>query len=279
MARLGEIAPEPGSPPRRTRRSPVRSVSRAAEATSPKAVPDWHSRVLERSLGPASDKALRQGRDLIAAAGRLMRRLDPDEMTMQSIAAEARVSVRVLYRHFEGKNDLLIALIEESQIVLARLLHERTADVDDALERLGEALYFASDPRHHSDPQYNRALARFTAQTWVSDPDRVGSAHRPVFVVISRLVADAVEAGQLEAGDPDIAASNIYMSYRFHQMNRYIGNALGGPLPSPRQFVRYCLLGLGAQLPEGWEDRLGRDTQSRTRSGSEKAAKQESLTP
>ena len=97
-----------------------------APAWGAPSLPDWHARVLGRSLGSATDKAVRQARELINAAARLMRRLDAEELTMQNIAAEAGVSVRVLYRHFEGKDDLLVALIEECQIVLARLIEKAT---------------------------------------------------------------------------------------------------------------------------------------------------------
>ena len=142
-------------------------------------LPDWHARVIGRSLGSASDKAVRQSRDLINAAARLMRRLDAEELTMQNIAAEAGVSVRVLYRHFEGKDDLLVALIEESQIVFARLIEKAAAGIADPLERLGEALYFATaEAGHQTDQNFSRAMARFTVQT-VGDLPRPGQRRPP----------------------------------------------------------------------------------------------------
>jgi AcrR family transcriptional regulator len=228
-------------------------------------LPDWHARVLGRSLGPASDKAVRQGRDLINAAARLMGRLEPEELTMQNIAAEAGVSVRVLYRHFEGKNDLLVALIEESQIVFAKLIEKATAGVADPLERLGEALYFATtDARHQTDQNFARAMARFTLQTSVTSPDPVGAAHRPVIVVLSGMVEDAIQSGQIEAGDAETAASHVYNVYQAHQRNLYLGNSVGGPLPSSGQLIRFCLLGLGAHIPAGWEQKLGQRKRPRT---------------
>lgn len=228
-------------------------------------LPDWHARVLGRFLGSATDKAVKQGRDLINAAARLMRRLDPEELTMQNIAAEAGVSVRVLYRHFEGKDDLLVALIEESQIVFARLIEKATADIADPLECLGEALHFATtDARQRTDQNFSRALARFTLQTSVTSPDKVGAAHRPVILVLAGMVQDAIQSGQIEVGDAEVAASNLYNSYQAHQRNLYLGNSLGGPLPSSGELIRFCLLGLGAHIPPGWEKTLGQHTRRRT---------------
>ncbi len=222
-------------------------------------LPDWHARVLDRSLGSATDKAVRQGRDLINAAARLMRRLDPEELTMQNIATEAGVSVRVLYRHFEGKDDLLVALIEESQIVFARLIEKATAHIADPVERLGEALHFATtEARQRTDQNFSRAMARFSVQTSVTSPDQVGAAHRPVILVLAGMVQDAMQSGQIEVGDAEVAASNLFNVYEAHQRNVHLGNSLGGPLPSSDEFIRFCLLGLGAHIPPGWEKELGR---------------------
>jgi AcrR family transcriptional regulator len=222
-------------------------------------LPDWPARVLGRSLGSATDKAVRQGRDLINAAARLMRRLDAEELTMQNIAAEAGVSVRVLYRHFEGKDDLLVALIEECQIVFAKLIEKATANIEDPLERLGEALYFATtDARQQTDQNFSRAMARFTVQTSVTSPDEVMAAHRPVILVLAGMVEEAMQSGQIEVGDSQVAASNLYDVYEAHQRNLYLGNSLGGLRPASGELIRFCLLGLGARIPPGWETKLGR---------------------
>jgi AcrR family transcriptional regulator len=236
----------------------------AAQISGTPSLPDWHARVLGRSLRPATDKAVRQGRDLINAAARLMRRLDAEELTMQNIAAEAGVSVRVLYRHFEGKDDLLVALIEESQIVFARLIEKAAANIADPLERLGEALYFATtDARQQTDQNFSRAMARFTVQTSVTSPEQVGAAHRPVILVLAGMVEEAMCSGQIEVGDSEVAASNLYDVYEAHQRKVYLGRSLGASRPAS-ELIRFCLLGLGARIPPGWENNLGQHIRGRT---------------
>jgi AcrR family transcriptional regulator len=240
-----------------------------APAWGAPSLPDWHARVLGRSLGSATDKAVRQARELINAAARLMRRLEAEELTMQNIAAEAGVSVRVLYRHFEGKDDLLVALIEECQIVLAKLVEKATADIADPLERLGEALYFATtEARQQTDQNFSRAMARFTVQTLVTSPDQVSAAHRPFIVVLARMVEEAMQSGQIEVGDSEMAATNLYDLYEAHQRNVYLGTSLGTPRPAPRELIRFCLLGLGASIPPGWEKKLGHHTRGQATAAS-----------
>jgi AcrR family transcriptional regulator len=221
-------------------------------------IPDWHARVVGRSLASATDKAVRQARDLINAAARLMRRLDAEELTMQNIAAEAGVSVRVLYRHFEGKDDLLVALIEECQIVLARLMGKAIANIVDPLERLGEALYFATtDAGRRTDQNFSRAMARFTVQTSVTSPDQVAAAHRPVIVLLRGMMEEAMQSGQIETGDSEAAATNLFGVYEAYQRNLYLGSSNNSPGLAPRELIRFCLLGLGARIPPGWEKSLG----------------------
>jgi AcrR family transcriptional regulator len=240
-----------------------------APAWGAPSLPDWHARVLGRSLGSATDKAVRQARELINAAARLMRRLDAEELTMQNIAAEAGVSVRVLYRHFEGKDDLLVALIEECQIVLAKLVEKATAEIADPLERLGEALYFATtEARQQTDQNFSRAMARFTVQTSVTSPDQVSAAHRPVILILTRMVEEAMQSGQIEVGDSEMAATHLYDVYEAHQRNVYLGNSMGAPRPAPRELIRFCLLGLGASIPPGWEKKLGHHTRGQATAAS-----------
>ncbi len=68
---------------------------------------------------PDPDVAARQARaaqrsaQLLAAAARLMDRDGSEGVSMQAVAAEAGVSVGLIYRYFGGKDDLLLAVIVE----------------------------------------------------------------------------------------------------------------------------------------------------------------------
>jgi AcrR family transcriptional regulator len=199
---------------------------------------------------------VQRGHALISAAARLIQQSGADELTMQNVATEAGLSLRVLYQHFEGKDDLLVALIEETQVVFARLLEDNVVGRSDPLERLGAALYFATDPRQHSDRQYNTALAKFLARTAISAPEELGRAHRPVVEFLTRLIDDAMRAGQIEAGDPEQAAFNIHLAYFNYDQNVLLGNSVGAMQPSNELFLRFCIQGLGAQLPLGWEEQF-----------------------
>ncbi len=153
--------------------------------------PGWRARVVGRSLAPAADKAVRRGQQLISAASNLILRSGGDEFTVQKVASEAGLTLRSFYQHFSGKDDLLIALIEESQLVMARLLTRHAARFAEPLDRIGSALYWAFDERQHTAGDYNAALLRYVQRTSLTAPERVSAARRPVVAVFTSLIDEA----------------------------------------------------------------------------------------
>ncbi|MEZ4278985.1 MAG: TetR/AcrR family transcriptional regulator [Myxococcota bacterium] len=218
--------------------------------------PGWRGRVVSRSLASAADKAVRRGQLLLSAASDLVLRSGGDDFTVQKVASEAGLTLRAFYQHFSGKDDLLIALIEESQLVMARLLTRHAARHADPLDRIGAALYWALDDRQHTAGDYNAALLRYVQRTALTAPDRVSAARRPVVAVFTRLIDDAMVAGAIERGDPERSAFALMALQSSFLQVAYLGNDLCSRLPSLPELVRFCVLGLGARLPIGWEARF-----------------------
>jgi AcrR family transcriptional regulator len=216
----------------------------------------WRARVVGRSLAPAADKAVRRGQQLISAASGLVLRSGGDDFTVQQVAAEAGLTLRAFYQHFTGKDDLLIALIEESQLVLARLLHRHADPFELPLERIGGALAFSLDVRQHTPAGYNAALMRYVQRTALVSAERVAAARRPVVAVFTRLIDDAMVAGVIERGDPERQAFALMALTVSYSRVAYLGNDLCSRLPSTAEFVRFCVHGLGARLELGWEHRF-----------------------
>jgi AcrR family transcriptional regulator len=217
---------------------------------------DWRTRMIGRSIGPAADRAIKRGHAIISAAARIIYRSGGDDFTMRKVADEAGLSLRALYQHFSGKDDLLVALLEESQVVFARLIERHAARYADPLDKLGAALYFATDPRQHTDHDYNAALTRYVMRASVTAAEQVGHARRPVMEALARLIHEAMLAGKLEPGDPELAACSVNLAYISYRFNTYLGNSTGAALPTSDKLMRFCLQGLGARLPAGWEERF-----------------------
>ncbi|GAA0998112.1 hypothetical protein GCM10009555_096840 [Acrocarpospora macrocephala] len=217
---------------------------------------DWRSRVVGHSLGDATDKAVERGRALIAAASRLIMRSGGADFSVQNVATEAGVSLRILYRHFTGRDDLLVALVEETNLVLARLVREHAKRFSDPLDRLGAALFFATDARQHTDASYNAAMTRLILSVSVNAGEAVGRARRPLIAAFAALIRPLVDAKCIEPGDPEELAGTITRCYLAFQNDRYLGSAVGGAPLAQERFIRFCIRGLGAETPPGWEERF-----------------------
>jgi AcrR family transcriptional regulator len=104
------------------------------------------------------DEAARRARtehrsaQLLGAAARLMERDGSQAVSMQAVAAEAGVSVGLIYRYFGGKDDLLLA-------VIVGVLDSFATRVPEAVEAAGD------DPVH-------RLAAAFRAYCEVIDEYR-----------------------------------------------------------------------------------------------------------
>lgn len=73
----------------------------------------WEDRALDRSLAAARERSSTRARRLVDAARALASERGSSEFTVAEVAARADISVRTFYRHFAGRDELLLALFEE----------------------------------------------------------------------------------------------------------------------------------------------------------------------
>ena len=75
-------------------------------------------------------------KEIVDAAQRLLHIHGDDGFTIQQLVDEAGVALQTFYRHFGGKDELLLALLDRSVAEFCSQLRASTADVDDPIERL-----------------------------------------------------------------------------------------------------------------------------------------------
>ena len=85
-------------------------------------------------------RARLRSQQLLRAAARLMERSGAHAVSMQAVAAEAGVSVGLIYRYFGGKDDLLLAVITDVlDAFAARVPAAVAAAGEDPVDRLAAA--------------------------------------------------------------------------------------------------------------------------------------------
>src|SRR5437763_13829927 len=96
----------------------------------------WRDRALRRSLDPAATRSMERLERLLDAARQLTDEAEDASFTVSEVAAKAGVSLKTFYRSFEGRDDLLLALLEEESRTGAAMLRDALDRSDSADERL-----------------------------------------------------------------------------------------------------------------------------------------------
>ena len=102
-------------------------------AFSPTANPDapgWQDRALDRTLADARARDVERMERCVAAARELATETTSANFTVAQIAERARLSLKSFSRCFPGKDELLLALLEDDSQIGARVLAQRVGERD-----------------------------------------------------------------------------------------------------------------------------------------------------
>jgi AcrR family transcriptional regulator len=164
----------------------------------------WESRALERSLAGARDRSSARARGLVDAARALAAESGSSAFTIADVAERAGVSLRSFYRHFAGKDELLLALFEEEAATGAEILAERIASQKDPLGRV-RAYVVGLFELIVTGSGYSSLLVREHLQLGEQYPDELRVALAPLVDLLHAELTGATEAGKVRKVDHDDA--------------------------------------------------------------------------
>jgi AcrR family transcriptional regulator len=212
--------------------------------------PGWRQRAVSKSLSAARSRAEQRVQRFLDAAFDLIDERGTAEFTIQEVVESSKQSLRGFYQYFEGKDELLFALLEES-------IRESVADIREAVESESEPLArlraFTIRLHEWCEPigkrrkrgSHNRfPLSEFSLQIAIRDPERVTAVIAPISRMLVELLDAAAAAGAVRVNDAQRAAVLIQQTVMYGWlMNRLV--------PNPRMRVtaedawEFCLRGLG----------------------------------
>ncbi len=162
----------------------------ASEATETSAA-SWRDRALERSLRVAREKAISRSDRFMATAMEILQETGRTDFTVQELVDRSHTSLRSFYQYFAGKDELLLAILEERMAdeVAQWRLEIANQDVLTALRIVITRIYgdAAEDPTLRT----SRALATYHLGLVTTHFADFSRALAPV----GRLIADLVEQG------------------------------------------------------------------------------------
>jgi len=210
---------------------------------------DWRQRAVSRSLSAARSRAEQRVQRFLDAALELIDEKGTTEFTIQEVVDRSKQSLRGFYQYFDGKDELLFALLEENILEANDDIRKAVEAQTDPLERLRAftiCLHEWCEPvgTNRKRGQHNRLpISEFSWQLAVKDPERVGTVMAPISRLLFDLVDEAAAAGAIQVEDPRRTAVLVQQCVMYSwQMNRLVQN--------PRMQVtadqtwQFCLHGL-----------------------------------
>ena len=213
--------------------------------------PAWRERAVSRSLNAARSRAEQRVQRFLDAAFELIDEKGTTEFTIQEVVERSKQSLRGFYEYFGGKDELILALFEESIREAGEDIQQAVDAQTDPLERLRSytiRLHEWCDPgetpRKHGSHN-RRAISEFSMHLAVNNSERIRAALTPLSHLLHELIDAAKSAGSIRVGDTRRATALVHQTV----MNNWFGNRLVSD-PKLRltaeETWEFCLHGLGS---------------------------------
>jgi len=162
----------------------------------------WEERSTARVLDPARRRAVEQSRRIVAVAREIIAEAGVDGLTVQNVRARTGLSLRAFYQRFVGKDDLLLAVFEETLRDAATAFAAETAGVADPAAKL-RMLVTGIFTRGISDDVLKQSvpLSREHLRLAESRPDELRYALEPLTVLLASYLAAGMAAGVVRETD------------------------------------------------------------------------------
>ena len=207
--------------------------------TGPIIGPIEHS-VAARTLQDRTDSYAEEVRRLLDAAYAVMRHSGTLDPRVSDIVAEAGLSNQAFYRHFRGKDELLLAVLDEGQRRLVSYLETRLHRVEPGAPRVRAWIEGVLEQARNPEAVAN--TKPFTANSARLATEFPSESARSREQVIALLRVALVDAG----GNPQHDADAIY-----HLAMGRAGDAIArGEVPTKADvghIVEFALRGIGAK--------------------------------
>jgi AcrR family transcriptional regulator len=163
--------------------------------------PSWQVRALERSTADARARSVARLSQFVAAARALATETGSSAFTVKQVVAESGQSLKSFYRYFEGKDDLLLALLEEDSAVGALFLQELVDAHRDPVARIREWMFGLFELMAAGDQGYVAVLVREYQHFVETRPAQIDVAVAPFISLLAGELERGREMGVVRPGD------------------------------------------------------------------------------
>lgn len=179
-------------------------IDQAAVTQATDTIPDvsWAERAADQSpvVRRSRARGVEQATAIVRAAQRLIV-VKGTAFTTQELVKEAGIALKTFYRYFAGKDQLILAVIEDMISEGCVRYREATRDLDDPVARLRVYVTAVVNDLAGSDPESARFV---TAEHWRLQslyPVEVAVAIKPFTDLVREEIEAAGNAGRLRSTD------------------------------------------------------------------------------
>ncbi len=195
--------------------------------------PAWRERAVARSLEAARSRAEERVQRFLDAAFAIIDEKGTTEFTIQDVVDRSRQSLRSFYEYFDGKDELVLALFEETVREAYDDIRRAVDAETDPLARLRAfsiCLYEWCDPtaQPRRGTHNRRPIVDFTIHLAITYSERVRAALAAQTRLLRTLVEDADAAGAIHVHDARRASALVQQTL----MHSSFGNRL---VENPKQ--------------------------------------------
>ena len=221
-----------------------------AQDAEPNTDSSWQQRAVDRSLGTARARAVSRSGQILAAARDLTEETGGLDFTVQDIVDRSGLSLRSFYKHFGGKDELLLALLEEILQDFADDLRRDVEVYDDPVDRL--RVYITNfHKRVRTSPSHGgRAFSGYHVRMLEFRRDEFASAIEPQVKLLREIVESAMATGRIrtDLSATDVTALLTVTLMSAAQMSLLDVELTESPL-QPDQLWAWCAAAVGADVP------------------------------
>jgi AcrR family transcriptional regulator len=162
-------------------------------------------------------QVLQRGRRIVEAANTLLEEGGLEGLTIRAVLNKTGLSRRAFYERFADKDDLVLAVFEETLRLAARQFDEEVRALADPVARLrviitcivlGKSSLREPDRTHHT--RRAAAMSREHLRLAESRPADLYAALSSLVTLIARQLADGMQQGRVRQDDPQRLAALIY---------------------------------------------------------------------
>ncbi len=213
------------------------------------ATAQWHQRTVERSLKNARERAISRGDKFVKAAAELLRTTGKSDFTVQEVVDRSGMSLRSFYHHLATKDDLLLALIEESVRRYSAEMRPKLDATEGAVEKL-QLLLTTSFRDRYSGDRASRGMVLFHWHLAEARTSEFVATLAPQVALITEILEEGVEAGVFRIDIPVKVQATLVAHTLLSLLDMRVLNVelVDEPLTED-QLAAWCLTAVGARTP------------------------------